>query len=652
MIKKAIFILIIFCIALSYQAFNYEVLVSRGVVSSVEKNTIKVTGNVNASGLNEGAAIVDNLSRSLDKLATKTCSSPLYVSDVINSKTQYESQSLINLLTYFKENNYNIDNVIKILINTELYAKNEVENASVLFEPPIYLSEKVNKVQLLRKIKQVEQFDDDYRALAEAVKRGELDANMNLSFFYGHPKSIIEFLLENRGVLPDVSVFQTLVNSGVPVRPNTILNALATNVETDILLLMIKHLPDADRNHRWNELFNGGFHYSYTSFAAKHAKVESLQIILTQSLGDSSDTINVLLKDKMQYDQQSKPVDILQLAENNNIFNQKLDMLLQYDIPVDAELLSLYLSSKSILREGQERLLLQKRKNMAQEEFNNIDEKLRSSVITYAKQLHAGKKAWAEFIFSYDPYCKKVPANSHYRLNNLLEKEMLVNSLPTGNETNAESVIEQIQLQGDIYVDWYINNYILPNMVKELTVKADSSNKKFIDAEVTVDANIFLENWSAIEDALSTNSIPLDYVYLTNAYLLERGIQNRVPQHVLFNWSNQGVPIHNSSLDELLGIEKYAEFTMELLQKGKLINKSQKSVIFQAARHKNIRLMELLLKPKFTTKSFNHNIGLTALDWTLLNYNRDMEAQLQLLLSEEAYLSLEQKELLITARAL
>ncbi|MCJ8271374.1 MAG: hypothetical protein MJK04_18500, partial [Psychrosphaera sp.] len=103
------------------------------------------------------------------------------------------------------------------------------------------------------------------------------------------------------------------------------------------------------------------------------------------------------------------------------------------------------------------------------------------------------------------------------------------------------------------------------------------------------------------------------------------------PQHVLFDWLSRGVPIRNSTLDDLISMDEYAEFTFELIKNGTLINKSRKSMIFQAARNTNLPLLKLLLKPALNNESYNHNIGLSALNWTLLNYNDDLKQQLALL---------------------
>ena len=646
MIKKVLLILIVLSSALVYLVFNSDTSVNQSKVSIVDKNGLKVTNDLGISKFNQSVIQTENYSNNSNFSTPEICHSALYVSDVMSNLTQYNNQSLINLLKYFKENGYKSHEIRNILINSELYDRTEVETASILFEPPIYMSEKVNKEQLLYNFKKIDKFKGDYQSIADAVKVGELDVNMNLSFFYGHPKSIIEFLLEKKGTLPDISIFQSLVNSGVPIRPNTILNALSPNVETNVLLLMIKHLPDSERNHHWNEFFNGGFNYSYTSFAAKYSKQESLKIILEKSLGDRSDAINVLLKDKMQYDQRPKPLDILQLAEDSNIFNTKLDMLLEHDIPVDADILSSYLSSRSALKEEQIILLKQKAKNISQESFDRIDDDLRNAVIIYAERLQIAQKTWPEFIFSYDPSCKNIPKNSHYRFDNLLEKKILLDLTAKRKATDTKPMIERMKLMGDIYVDWYIKSYILPNIPLEPKIKADRSNKKFRSTSTLMNTNIVLGNWSKIGDSLNSRSIPLDYIYRNNTFLIEIGIQERVPQDILFDWFNLGVPIHNSSLDELLAIPEYSEFTIDLLKKGKLINKSHKSVLFQAVRQKNIRLIKLLLEPKFKSEPFNNNLGLTALDWTLLNYSSDIEPLLNLLLKQEIHLVSEQKELL------
>lgn len=646
MTNKVLFILAVLCSTLVYLMFDSGRSTNRNLENTVVSNEKKVTNDLNTSKLNRNAIQTENTTNTLSLSTLGTCHSALYVSDVMSNRTQYNNQSLINLLNFYKKGGFNSQEILNILIGSKLYDRTEVETASILFEPPIYMSEKVNKEQLLYNFKQIDKFKGDYQSIANAVKAGELDINMNLSVFYGHPKSIIEFLLENKGTLPDISIFQSLVDSGVPIRPNTILNALSPNVETNVLLLMIKHLPDSERNHHWNEFFNGGFNYSYTSFAAKYSKQESLKIILAKSLGDRSDAINVLLKDKMQYDQRPKPVDILQLAEDNNIFNTKLDMLLEHDIPVDADILSSYLSSRSALKEEQKILLKQKVKNITLEAFDKIDDDLRNAVVTYAKRLKIAQKTWPEFIFSYDPSCKKIPKNSHYRFDNLLEKKILLDLLAIKKATDTKPMIERMKLMGDIYVDWYIKSYIFPNMPLEPKVKADRTNKKFINTSTLINTNIVLGDWSKIGDSLNSRNIPLDYLYRNNTFLIEIGIQERVPQDILFDWFSLGVPIHNSSLDELLAIPEYSEFTIDLLKKGKLINKSHKSVLFQAVRQKNIRLIKLLLEPKFKSEPFNNNLGLTALDWTLLNYSSGIEPLLNLLLKQETHLSSEQKDLL------
>ena len=236
MVKKILLISIVICSVLVYGVFDKGTLFNQNTVNTVENTEVKKNNIASESNFN--VMQVRHSSNILGESGAVLCRSPIYVSDVMSNHTQYGNQSLINLLKYFKGEGYKNDDIRNILIDSKLYKRTEVENAAILYEPPIYMSEKVNKTQLLYNYKQIDKFHGDYQSLAEAVKHGEIDPIMDLSIFSGHPKSLIEFILEKKGTLPDISVFQSLLNSGVPVRPNTILNALRPNVNTDILLLM------------------------------------------------------------------------------------------------------------------------------------------------------------------------------------------------------------------------------------------------------------------------------------------------------------------------------------------------------------------------------------------------------------------------------
>jgi hypothetical protein len=279
-----------------------------------------------------------------------------------------------------------------------------------------------------------------------------------------------------------------------------------------------------------------------------------------------------------------------------------------------------------------------------------MDKGFKAKVLSYATHLKTASKLWPEFVFSYDLDCNKVPANSHYRFDNLIQKSTLVDLVKGMKTADRQAHIDNIKPLGDIYVDWYIKNHTWDELAKAKKIKADRKNRKLWNIAASLQSSIVKAEWDKITDALSANTIPVDYVYRRNTYLMEVGIEQRVPQHILFDWLSRGVPLRDETLNELIAIEEYVDFTFEVIKSGKLTNKSRKSLIFQATRNVNLPLIKQLLNPKFKDESYNKNIGMSALNWTLLNYNKDLSAQLELLLASQGLLSQQQKLLLSVRR--
>ncbi|NQZ08752.1 MAG: hypothetical protein HRT35_16475 [Algicola sp.] len=621
--RVTLIIALLLCSALAYRSYLAD--------HSDNPNTAVPTQVSNNETRQTSKHLVESSHTQAPQSSQPTCASPLYVSDVLTNTNQYDTHSLISLLRYFKEEKQDTDEVREILEYSGLYAQQVVDEAALVFEPPALLTQKVDDTQISANIKKIEYFNGDYPALASAVERGDLDANIDLSFMPGQPLSVVDYLLVYGGKRPDIAVFKTLIEAGVPIRPNTVITASKSKIPTVLLSLMLQHLSDSDRDYQYQSFLDRKFNYTYTSYAARHSTLASLKLILAEPLGDKSDAINALLKAKLADDKKPKSLDIERIAKTNKLFNDKLELLFEHDIPVDPQLASEVLKNTKALNEQNRALILTASKSTAPEPFYAGDAVLKVRVLEYATALKKAHDLWPEFIFSYDADCHKVAANSHYRFDNLIDKSV-INDLMNNNKTaNKQTQINAIKQLGDIYVDWYIKNYTWSEMGKDKTVKPDRTNHELEEIKGTIRSHIAFGEWTKISDILTSNAIPLDYVYSKNRHLIESSIFRQPPQHVLFDWFSRGVPIRNSTLDDLISIDEYAEFTFELIKNGKLINKSRKSMIFQAARNANLPLLKLLLNPALNNESYNHNIGLSALNWTLLNYNDDLKQQLALL---------------------
>ncbi|MCJ8273262.1 MAG: hypothetical protein MJK04_28160, partial [Psychrosphaera sp.] len=474
MLNRVILIIaLLLCSALAYRTYLADHSDNPSTVATAKTGTV----NVDKTGSNLAETSQTQAPQSLPP----TCASPLYVSDVLTNTNQYDTHSLISLLRYFKAAKQDTDEVRKILEYSGLYEQQVVDAAALVFQPPALLTQKIDMTQLSANIKKIEYFNGDYPALASAVERGDLDANIDLSFMPGQPLSVVDYLLVYGGKRPDIAVFKTLIEAGVPVRPNTVITASKSKMPTDLLSLMLQHLSDSDRDYHYKSFLDRKFNYTYTSYAAQHSTLASLKVILAEPLGDKSDAINALLKAKLADDKKPKSLDIERIAQTNKLFNDKLKLLFEHEIPVDPQLASEVLQNTKALNEQNRTLILTASRSTAPEPVYAGDAVLKARVLEYATALKKAHDLWPEFIFSYDAGCQKVAANSHYRFDNLIEKSV-INDLVNSNKTaDKQTQINAISQLGDIYVDWYIKNYTWSEMDEDKTVTAERTNKQHSD---------------------------------------------------------------------------------------------------------------------------------------------------------------------------
>jgi hypothetical protein len=377
------------------------------------------------------------------------CTSPLYVSDVLIDKEQFKNQSLVNLLSYFDRKGEDIDKVKLILLDSGGYTPREVRISSNIYSPPTYSTNYVDRSTLLSNVNKISSFGKNYKDLAEAVANGDVDPFMDLSSFYGRPKSIIDYFLEFRRPKPQIYFFNSLIESGVPVTHNTIISASNPNVSTGVLSLMIANLDDKEREYKWKK---PGGEYTYASYASQFSTVDSLKIILSEGLGDKSDAINTLLKGRLELTNKEQKFDLDNVIKKNAVFNNKLSLLLEYDIYVNSDLIKEFLKRNKGISSSNLSALV----NIVQPPIESSDKlfsvDLEEEVNSYIDWLKIAEGNWPEFVFSYDYKCKKVPSDSHYRYDNLINKEVTTRLV---KENSSLNIMKELILFGDIYVDWY-----------------------------------------------------------------------------------------------------------------------------------------------------------------------------------------------------
>lgn len=572
------------------------------------------------------------------------CTSPLYVSDVLIDKQQFKNQSLVNLLNFFDKKGDDVDKVKLILLDSGKYTSKEIRISSNIFSPPVYSTKSVDRALLSSNVNKISSFGKNYKELAGAIRKGDVDPFMDLSVFYGRPKSIIDYFLEFRGGKPNISFFKSLIESGVPITHGTIIKASKSHVPTEILSLMITNLGDNEREYKWKDGLFGKTEYSYVSYAAQVSTVDSLKVILLEGLGDKSDAINTLLKERLNSANKQNFFDLEYTINKNKTFNDKLSLLLEYDIPVSSDLVEKILINSNGITSENISTLVNRGHSIIENKDTIVSANLKDEVNNYAEHLQKAKKNWPEFVFSFDSECKRIPSDSHYRYDNLIKKIELTNIIKKSPLLDKSNILNKLKQYGDIYVDWYYSTLELEKKAPDHPVIKQKNHEEAVNF---IEGKLVTESWDEISKALKEGVIPPNYIYYKNSYLIELAIQNNSPQSILFDWYQMSVPIHNNSLNELMYIEKYADFTYFLLKNGKVINKRLKSVVFQATRNSNFKLLELLLNDAQKNEFIKYDEGVSPVSWTLLNYDNDFKRQLDLLLSKLGDLSDNENQLLL-----